>query len=137
MSSPRLVGRMIRRAQEARKSADANLSTGLFNLACISAYQFIQLMLKARILERTGTEPKARGLMALIRMLGEVLGREETISEFLESRKEDIEFLEELYGRSRSDPSSCTREEAEKFVSIADRIVDFMEEVVEEVGPAS
>ncbi len=136
MSTPRLVGRMIRRAQEARKSADANLSTGLFNLACISAYQFVQLMIRARILERTGLEPNVKGLWELLRTLAEVLGKQEEFSRFLEEVKADIEFLEELYGRSKKEPSSCTREEAEKFVMIADRIVGFIEDVVEEVGPA-
>jgi len=126
---------MIRRAQEARKSADANLSTGLFNLACISAYQFVQLMVKAKIVERTGTEPKAKGLAALLKALGEATGQEEAISKFLEALKADIEFLEDIYGRSRKDPASCTREDAEKFVRIADRIVDFVEDIVEEAGP--
>ncbi|RLI36994.1 hypothetical protein DRO60_05055 [Candidatus Bathyarchaeota archaeon] len=136
MSTSRLVGRMIRRAQEARKSADANLSTGLFNLACISAYQFIQLMIRARIIERTGAEPRARGITGLLKALAEALGREEEVSRFLEERKDDIAFLEELYGRSRREPSSCTHEEAERFVMIADRIVGFVESVVEEAGPS-
>ncbi|OYT52851.1 hypothetical protein B6U66_00730 [Candidatus Bathyarchaeota archaeon ex4484_135] len=135
MSTPRLVGRMIRRAQEARKSADANLSTGLFNLACISAYQFVQLMIKARIMERTGIEPSVRGIKDLLETLAEVLGKKEEFSKFLEEVRADIEFVEELYGRSKRDPSSCTREEAEKFVMIADRIVGFIEDLVEEVGP--
>ncbi|GEM_PF-3581425 len=136
MSTTRLVGRMIRRAQEARKSADANLSTGLFNLACISAYQFVQLMIRARIIERTGAEPRARGITELLKALGEALGCREAVDKFLEERKAEIEFVEELYGRSRKDPASCTHEEAEKFVMIADRIVGFVESVVEEAGPA-
>lgn len=136
MSTTRLVGRMIRRAQEARKSADANLSTGLLNLACISAYQFAQLMIKARIIERTKTEPRARGLVELLKALGEALGCEEHIAKFLEEQKEDIEFVEELYRRSRKDPSSCTREEVERLVMIVDSIVDFVEEMVEQAGPA-
>ena len=135
MSTPRLVGRMIRRAQEARKSADANLSTGLFNLACISAYQFVQLMIKARVMERTGLEPMARGLTSLLKALGDALGREEELSRFLEEAREDIEFVEELYGRSKKDPASCSREEAERFVMIADRIVGFIEDLVEQASP--
>ncbi|HDI01752.1 MAG TPA: HEPN domain-containing protein [Candidatus Bathyarchaeota archaeon] len=136
MSTTRLVGRMIRRAQEARKSADANLSTGLFNLACISAYQFVQLMIKARIIERTKTEPRAKGLMELLKALGEALDRREEVAKFLEELKEEIEFVEELYRRSRKDPSSCTREEVERLVMIVDSIVDFVEEMVERAGPA-
>ena len=135
MSTPRLVGRMIRRAQEARKSADANLSTGLFNLACISAYQFAQLMIKARIMERTGIEPNVKGIVGLLKALGEVLGKEDEFTRFLEEAKDEIKFVEELYGRSKKDPTSCTREEAEKFVMIVDRIVGFIEDLVEEAGP--
>ena len=135
MSTARLVGRMIRRAQEARRSADANLSTGLFNLACISAYQFVTLMLKARIIERTGTEPRTKGIAGLLVALGEATGRVEPVAKFLEEAKEDIAFFEELYGRSRSDPASCTREDAEKVVLIADRIVGFAEGIVAEAGP--
>ena len=136
MSTTRLVGRMIRRAQEARKSADANLSTGLFNLACISAYQFVQLMIKARVIERVKTEPRARGIAKLLEALGEALGRQEEIAKFVERLREDIEFMEELYRRSRENPSSCTREDAERCVMIADSIVDFVEEMAEQAGPA-
>ena len=136
MSHTRIVGRMIRRAQEARRSADANLSTGLFSLACISAYQFVSLMLRARVIERTGLEPKARGITGLLTALGEALGKPKEMEEFMENAEEDITFLEELYGRSRAGASPCTREEAERAVLIADRIVGFIEDLVARAGPA-
>ena len=135
MSHSRIVGRMIRRAQEARRSADANLSTGLFSLACISAYQFVSLMLKARIIERTGLEPSVKGITGLLMALGEATGQGDKVADFIEKAKDDIAFFEELYGRSRTTTSSCTREEAEKIVLIADRIVGFVEELVAQAGP--
>ena len=136
MSHTRIVGRMIRRAQEARRSADANLSTGLFSLACISAYQFVSLMLKARVIERTGLEPRAKGISGLLSALGEALGRPDELAEFMEKAKGEIAFFEELYERSRAGASPCSREEAEKAVMIADKVVDFIEDLVARAGPA-
>ena len=135
MSHSRIVGRMIRRAQEARRSADANLSTGLFSLACISAYQFVSLMLKARVIERTGLEPRAKGISGLLMALGETLGRSDDIAEFMEKVKDEIAFFEELYERSKASASPCSREEAEKAVMIADKLVSFVENLVAGAGP--
>ena len=62
------------RAEDFLRNAERLLEEGVYDLAAFNIEQYCQLILKYKLLVKTGTYPRTHSIMRLIRMLSETSG---------------------------------------------------------------
>jgi len=118
----------ISRAMEFLQNAEQCLDEERFAISCFSAHQAAELMLKALLLQRTGTYPFTHSLTELLDSLESIgIPSEERVYQAAEA-------LEPHYTRSRY-PSvhwrKYDRKIAERCISHARKIIKFVRSFIE------
>jgi HEPN domain-containing protein len=115
-------------AREDCRAARVSLGEGLFRPACFLAQQSVEKALKGFLLFRTGKYPKTH-------LLRELLSLCDLADPEFRQWVEDCHFLDRFYRSTRypdAPPGSLperdpTREDAQRTVGIAERLVQFVE----------
>ncbi|MEZ0346098.1 MAG: HEPN domain-containing protein [Infirmifilum sp.] len=100
------------RAEAFLRNAEDLLERGVYDLAAFNIEQYCQLMLKYKLLVKTGTYPRTHSIVRLVRELAK-------ISKSVERLLEDIIMLtkiEDAYIGSRYLPRRYEREEVEAML---------------------
>ncbi|MEM3180732.1 MAG: HEPN domain-containing protein [Candidatus Bathyarchaeia archaeon] len=119
-----------RRAEGFLRNAEYLISVGEWDLAVFSLEQYCQLILKYKLLLKTGSYPRTHSLRRLIRELAKMEPRILVLVEDMENLHY-VARLEEAYITSRYMPYSYEEREVkslygfviEKFKPIVDRVV--------------
>jgi HEPN domain-containing protein len=100
------------RAEAFLRNAKNLLREGEYDLAAFNIEQYCQLMLKYKLLIRTGTYPRTHSLVRLIRELAKVMGNAERLLEDMVM----VTKIEDAYIGSRYLPRRYERVEVEAML---------------------
>ena len=100
------------RAEAFLRNAERLLAEGEYDLAAFSLEQYCQLILKYKLLVKTGTYPRTHSLTRLVRELARIDGR----AERLMSDVVMLTKLEDAYIGARYLPRRYLREEVEAML---------------------
>ena len=116
------------RAQAFLRNAKRLLDEGEYDLAAFNIEQFCQLILKYKLLVRTGTYPRTHSIIRLLRDLDKLVP-EKNLARFIDSEIILLTKIEDAYIGSRYLPRRYERREVEELLKLADRL----EEVIRDV----
>jgi len=126
------AGEFLRkRAQEFWERGREDLEKERFNLTALDIEQAIQLWLKYLIFKKAGDYPKTHNFDVLIRELSEIYDLPEAVK-FYQEFALQFRMLEDSYITSRYLAREFTKEEAEKIIEFAHKIIKFFEERLNE-----
>ena len=101
---------------------------GEYDLAAFSIEQFCQRVLKYKLLIKTGTYPRTRSLLRLLRELVK-LAPEKDLTKFIDSEIMFLTRVEDAYIVSRYLPRRYERREVEELLKFADRFREVVEDI--------
>jgi len=116
------------RAHAFLRNARRLLDEGEYDLAAFNIEQFCQLILKYKLLIRTGTYPRTHSIIRLLRDLDKLVP-EKKIARFIDSEIILLTKMEDAYIGSRYLPRRYERREVEELLKLADKL----EEVIRDV----
>ena len=116
------------RAHAFLRNAKRLLNEGEYDLAAFNIEQFCQLILKYKLLIRTGTYPRTYSIIRLLRVLDKLVP-EKNLARFIDSEIILLTKMEDAYIGSRYLPRRYERREVEELLKLADRL----EEVIRDV----
>ena len=116
------------RAHAFLRNARRLLDEGEYDLAAFNIEQFCQLILKYKLLIRTGTYPRTHSIIRLLRDLDKLVP-EKNIARLIDSEIILLTKMEDAYIGSRYLPRRYERREVEELLKLADRL----EEVIRDV----
>jgi len=116
------------RAHAFLRNAKRLLDEGEYDLAAFNIEQFCQLILKYKLLVRTGTYPRTYSIIRLLRVLDKLVP-EKNLARFIDSEIILLTKIEDAYIGSRYLPRRYERREVEELLKLADRL----EEVIRDV----
>ena len=116
------------RAHVFLRNAKRLLDEGEYDLAAFNIEQFCQLILKYKLLIRTGTYPRTHSIIRLLRDLDKLVP-EKKIARFIDSEIILLTKMEDAYIGSRYLPRRYERREVEELLKLADKL----EEVIRDV----
>lgn len=116
------------RAHAFLRNARRLLDEGEYDLAAFNIEQFCQLILKYKLLIRTGTYPRTHSIIRLLRDLDKLVP-EKNIARFIDSEIILLTKMEDAYIGSRYLPRRYERREVEELLKLADKL----EEVIRDV----
>ncbi|MEM4498242.1 MAG: HEPN domain-containing protein [Nitrososphaerota archaeon] len=116
------------RAHAFLRNAKRLLDEGEYDLAAFNIEQFCQLILKYKLLVRTGTYPRTHSIIRLLRDLDKLVP-EKNLARFIDSEIILLTKIEDAYIGSRYLPRRYERREVEELLKLADRL----EEVIRDV----
>ena len=99
-----------------------------YDLAAFSIEQFCQLILKYKLLIKTGTYPRTHSLLRLLRELAK-LAPEKDLTKFIDSEIMFLTRVEDAYIVSRYLPRRYERREVEELLKFADRFREVVEDI--------
>jgi HEPN domain-containing protein len=99
-----------------------------YDLSAFNIEQFCQLLLKYKLLIKTGTYPRTHSLLRILREL-DAAYPEKNLSSFIESELLYLTRLEDVYIVSRYLPRRFERREVEELLAFAERFKDVIEDV--------
>ena len=95
-----------------------------WDLTCFMAEQSVQLIAKAKILEKGGEFPKTHSIRKLLTLLYQL-----TENEDFKYERKALLFLESAYLNSRYFSFTYEKEDAEEAIRIAEEIIKIVENV--------
>ncbi len=104
------------------KNAENALKMELYDIACFSCQQAVELYLKGKIIDKSGSKPYTHSLVELLKIIG-TLGHE-VPNDILKCAKE----LGEHYSQARYPDARITeyeRDEAEKAMRCMEEILEY------------
>ena len=116
------------RAHAFLRNAKRLLDEGEYDLAAFNIEQFCQLILKYKLLVRTGTYPRTHSIIRLLRDLDKLVP-EKNLARFIDSEIILLTKMEDAHIGSRYLPRRYERREVEELLKLADRL----EEVIRDV----
>ncbi|MEM0329531.1 MAG: HEPN domain-containing protein [Nitrososphaerota archaeon] len=116
------------RAHAFLRNARRLLDEGEYDLAAFNIEQFCQLILKYKLLIRTGTYPRTHSIIRLLRDLDKLVP-EKNLARFIDSEIILLTKMEDAYIGSRYLPRRYERREVEELLKLADKL----EEVIRDV----
>ena len=99
-----------------------------YDLSAFNLEQFCHLLLKYKLLTKTGTYPRANSLVRILREL-DVAYPERNLFSFIESEILYLTKMKDVYIVSRHLPRRFERREVEQLLAFAERFKDVIENV--------
>ena len=99
------------------------LRDGKLNLAMFSLEQALQLGLKYKVSELTGSFPKTHDVVALLRTVID-LTKDEKLNAILEAEITTLDLLKQAYTASRYLPVDYDREAVERALKVVEAVLD-------------
>ena len=131
ISSLESVNILIKKSDMFLNSAKGNIGRKLYDVACFEADQAAQLFLKAYVLKFSGLMPRTHSIRTLLGHLASVPKvNRKTIIEFVSEHRSDLIMLEDAYLRSRYSGETHNRQDAQKCVEIAEKVMELVRRVV-------
>ena len=112
-----------KKSENFAKNAKDALKSGLYDIACFSCHQAIELYLKGKIIDISGSKPYTHSLIELIEIL------EKFGYKIQKNIKQCIIELNEHYIQARYPDariSEYTKNEAEKAIKCMEEILDYV-----------
>ena len=116
------------RAYAFLRNARRLFEEGEYDLAAFNVEQFCQLILKYKLLIKTGTYPRTHSLLRLLRELDK-LEPEKSLGSFIDSELMFLTRIEDAYIVSRYLPRRYERREVEELLKFAERFREMVENV--------
>ena len=116
------------RAYSFLKNARHLLEEKEFDLAAFNLEQFCQLLLKYKLLVKTGTYPRTHSLLRMLRELDSALPHKK-IASFIDSELLFLTKMEDVYIVSRYIPRRYEQKEVEQLLAFAERFREVVEDV--------
>lgn len=109
------------KSESFRKNAENALNVGLYDVACFSAQQAVELYLKGKIVNKSGSKPYTHSLVELLRIV-EKLGY--TVPETVGRCAKELgeHYTQARYPDARV--TEYTREEAERAVKCMEEMLN-------------
>jgi len=131
ISSLDSVNILLKKSAMFLSSAKGNVVRKLYDVACFEADQAAQLFLKAYILKFSGIIPRTHSIRTLLGHLASVPKIDEkTINKFASEHRSDLVMLEVAYLRSRYSGEEYNRQDAQKCVEVAEKVMQLVKQVV-------
>jgi len=99
-----------------------------YDLSAFNLEQFYQLLLKYKLLIKTGTYPRTHSLIRILREL-DAAYPEKNLSSFIESEILFLTKMEDVYIVSRYLPRRFEEREVEQLLAFAKRFKDVIENI--------
>lgn len=99
-----------------------------YDLAAFNLEQFCQLLLKYKLLIRTGTYPRTYSLIRILREL-DAAYPEKNLASFIDSEILLLTKMEDVYIISRYIPRRYEKKEVEQLIAFAEKFKDVVEDV--------
>ena len=116
------------RAYAFLRNARRLFEEGEYDLAAFSAEQFCQLILKYKLLIKTGTYPRTNSLLRLLRELDK-LEPGKNVGSFIDSELMFLTRIEDAYIVARYLPRRYERKEVEELLKFAERFREVIENI--------
>ena len=116
------------RAKSFLRNARRLFEEGDYDLAAFNVQQFCQLMLKYKLLVKTGTYPRAHSLVRLLRDL-DAASPGKGLSSFIDSEILLLTKVDDAYIVSRYIPRKYERREIEQLLIFAEKFTEVVEHV--------
>jgi len=116
------------RAYAFLRNARRLFEEGEYDLAAFSIEQFCQLILKYKLLIKTGTYPRTHSLLRLLRELDK-LQPGKNIRSFIDSELMFLTRIEDAYIVARYLPRRYERKEVEELLKFAERFKEVIENI--------
>ncbi|MCS7139837.1 MAG: HEPN domain-containing protein [Candidatus Nezhaarchaeota archaeon] len=111
---------MRERAKAFLKNAQRLLEEGVYDLAAFNVEQYCQLMLKYKLLVKTGTYPRTHSIIRLTRELSKIDGRASRVLQDIVI----VTKIEDAYIGSRYLPRRYEKEEVEAMLKYAKEVFE-------------
>jgi len=121
------------RAWEALRLAELSLEEDMYRWAAFHAEQAVQLGVKAALAFLTGEYPRVHELSKLLGVLADVTG-DERVRELTGDFRDELKMLSDAYtaARYRAEFPYDSREDAERFIETAERVLSALRELLRE-----
>lgn len=116
------------RAYAFLRNARRLFEEGEYDLAAFSVEQFCQLILKYKLLIKTGTYPRTHSLLRLLRELDK-LEPGKNVGSFIDSELMFLTRIEDAYIVARYLPRRYERKEVEELLKFAERFREVIENI--------
>lgn len=116
------------RAYAFLRNAERLFNDGEYDLAAFNIEQFCQLLLKYKLLVKTGTYPRTHSILRLLRELGK-LASEKALTSFIDSQIMFLTRIEDAYIASRYLPRRYEKKEVKELLKFTKRF----EEVIRDI----
>ncbi len=116
------------RAYAFLRNARRLFEEGEYDLAAFSVEQFCQLILKYKLLIKTGTYPRTNSLLRLLRELDK-LEPGKNVGSFIDSELMFLTRIEDAYIVARYLPRRYERKEVEELLKFAERFREVIENI--------
>lgn len=114
----------MKRAREFYETALYQIDQGFYALAAFSLEQYLQLTLKARLLQSGVDHPRTHSIRRLLELVGEVNPtKQAAIKELLDTYTLELALLEDIYITSRYSPREFKRAEVDRPRRLVERVV--------------
>lgn len=111
---------MRERAKAFLKNAQRLLEEGVYDLAAFNVEQYCQLMLKYKLLVKTGTYPRTHSIIRLTRELSKIDGRASRVLQDIVI----VTKIEDAYIGSKYLPRRYEKEEVEAMLKYAKEVFE-------------
>ena len=120
------VERLRGRARAFLDLARVALKKGYFDLASFNGEQYLQLTLKAELLELAGDYPRTHELRRLLRLIGEGRSSGDKAEAFIKRHVDLITKVEDAYVTTRYHTRDIEKAEAEHIIKFALKVKKFV-----------
>ncbi len=123
------------RAWEALRLAELSLEEGMYRWTAFHAEQAVQLGIKATLAFLTGEYPKVHELSKLLGVLADVTG-DRRVRGLAGELRDELKMLSDAYtaARYRVEFPYDSREDAERFIETAERVLSTLRGLLREHG---
>ncbi|GAB6134777.1 HEPN domain-containing protein [Thermococcus prieurii] len=125
------VETLLRRSEDYLELANEAFEREKYDTAVFLAEQALQLYLKALIVKYSDVRLRTHSVRELLKGVGDALGAEDEVAEFVRQNRRILRELEEAYTGARYEPRAYHREDAEELMGFVLEVMDFVEGLVD------
>ena len=125
------VETLLRRSGDYLELANEAFEREKYDAAVFLAEQALQLYLKALIVKYSGVRLRTHSIRELLKGVGEALGAEDEVVEFVRQNRGLLRELEEAYTGARYEPRIYCEEDARDLMEFVLKVMDFVEGLVD------
>jgi len=125
------VETLLRRSEDYLELANEAFEREKYDTAVFLAEQALQLYLKAVIIKYSGVRLRTHSIRELLKGVGDALGVENAVVEFIRGNRGLLRELEDAYTGARYEPKMYYREDAEDLMGFVLDVMDFVEGLVD------
>ncbi|QDA31821.1 HEPN domain-containing protein [Thermococcus indicus] len=125
------VETLLRRSEDYLELANEAFEREKYDTAVFLTEQALQLYLKAVIIKYSGVRLRTHSIRELLRGVGDALGSEDKVAEFVRQNRGLLRELEDAYIKARYEPRRYYLEDAEDLMGFAQKVRDFVEGLVD------